>query len=297
MLPLKDTNPTYHVAVATIVLIALNVVVFFFIQDRSEERVGVETPTGTEVGIPAGDRFSLRYAAIPCELTGGQPLDFAEVQELFRGTSDTCDDTDGPNLFPDKAVWLAVFTSMFLHADLLHLASNMWFLWLFGNNIEDHVGPAKYVAFYVASGFVATFAHVALQPDSAIPVVGASGAIAGIMGAYLIWFPRAPIRTLVVILLPQIKAIWVLLIWFLLQFFTGADSQVAWAAHVGGFVFGVVCGALVRQIRALCRLVWREPWRSQAYYRWDLTGGAATRYQLNDPRLARRRPGRFGRRR
>jgi membrane associated rhomboid family serine protease len=293
VIPLKDTNPTYHRAIATIVLIMLNLGVFVLIQDRGSDRVSVETPAGAEVGIPSGDRFSLRYAAIPCELTQGRALDFNEVRELFRGESDSCDAEDGPQLFPAKSVWLAVLTSMFLHADLVHLGFNMWFLWLFGNNIEDHVGPVKYIGFYLLAGIAAMSAHVALQPGSVIPVIGASGAIAGVMGAYMIWFPRAPIRTLVFVFVPQIRAVWVLLAWFVLQFFVGTRSQVAWAAHVGGFAFGVFCAVLVRQIRPLCRLVWREPWRSQAYYRWDLTGGTAMTYRPPP----KRSPRRLGRRR
>ncbi len=277
MFPLRDKNPTHHVAFLTIALIVVNVVIFAFVQERGSERVGLTTPSGQEVPIAAGDKFALEYAAIPCELTERAPLDFDDVSSLLRGTDDTCDDLDGPDLFPDKSVWFAVLTSMFLHADWFHLLFNMWFLWIFGNNIEDHVGPLKYITFYLVSGIVATVAHVALQPASSIPVVGASGAIAGVMGTYLIWFPRAPIRTVVLpFFVFDINARWLLGAWCVMQFFTGADSQVAWAAHVGGFVFGVVTGALVRQIRPLCRLVWRDPWKRDAYYRWDLTGGSSS---------------------
>ncbi|MEM7288269.1 MAG: rhomboid family intramembrane serine protease [Actinomycetota bacterium] len=289
MFPLKDRNPTHHVAFITIALIVVNVLVFVAIQDRGASITGVTLPSGEEVGIQSGDKFSLQYAAIPCELTERGPLDVDDVRNLLRGDTDACDDADGDPLFADKSVWLAVITSMFLHADWFHLLFNMWFLWIFGNNIEDHVGPVKYIGFYLAAGIAATVAHVALQPDSSIPVIGASGAIAGVMGAYLIWFPRAPIATILAIFIFDIRALWLLLGWFVLQFFTGADSQVAWAAHVGGFVFGAVAGALVRQIRPLCRWVWREPWRSQAYYRWDLTGGSADSYRTHE----RGRP-RFG---
>lgn len=291
MFPLRDLNPTHHRAVLTIALILVNVMVFVFVQERSTDRVGVVIPSGQEVGIAAVDKFSFERAAIPCELTQRRALDFAEVRDVLRGVSDTCDDTDRPQLFPDKAVLLAVLASMFFHADWFHLLFNMWFLWLFGNNIEDHMGPTRYAGFYLLAGVAATAAHVALQPDSAIPVIGASGAVAGIMGAYLVWFPRAPIQTLAIFLLVRVKAIWWLLLWFALQFFTGAESQVAWAAHVGGFAFGAVVGVLVRQIRPLCRWMWREPWKRDAYYRWDLTGGSA-RYETGG---AGRRT-RFGRR-
>ena len=98
------------------------------------------------------------------------------------------------------------------------------------------------------------------------------------------WFPRAPIATLLALFVFDIRAVWLLLGWFVLQFFTGADSQVAWAAHVGGFVFGALAGVVVRQIRPLCRLVWREPWRSQASYHWDVTGGVGGPYERRGAR-------------
>ncbi len=292
--PIKDRNPTHHVAFLTIALIVINIAVFAFVQDRGPSLAGVTTPDGTEVSIPQGDKFNLQHAAIPCEITQRRALDFSEVQELFRGSTDRCDSIDRDQLFPNKSVALSALASMFLHSDWFHLLFNMWFLWLFGNNIEDHLGPVRFVAFYLLAGAAATATHVVLQPDSAIPLIGASGAIAGVMGTYLIWFPQAPIRTYVFpFFVFSIRAIWLLLAWFILQFFTGADSQVAWGAHVGGFMFGVIVGALIRQIRALCRRAWREPWKSRAYYRWDLTGGAgdgvpapATRTR---PRFRRRR--------
>lgn len=286
MLPLYDRNPTHHRAFATVVLIALNIFIFVFVQ----ERPGPETivlPDGRAASIDAELRFTFEYAAIPCEITEGRALDLAEIRDVVSGADDACNSTDGPQLFPDKNVWFAAITSMFLHADWFHLGFNMLFLWIFGNNIEDHVGPAKYVAFYLLAGLAALVAHIGLQVDSAVPLVGASGAVAGVMGAYLVWFPRAPIRTLAFVLLTDIRAIWWLGAWFVLQFFTGQDSGVAWAAHVGGFVFGVAVGILIRQVRSLCRWAWREPWRSRAYYSWDLTGG--TSMSPGQPRFNPRR--------
>ena len=118
---------------------------------------------------------------------------------------------------PDKAVWLSAFASMFLHGGLMHIGSNMFFLWIFGNNIEDHLGRFRYLLFYVAGGLVALATHVALQPDATIPVVGASGAIAAVMGAYLVWFPNAPVRTLILFVFPLLThhpAKWLLGFWF-----------------------------------------------------------------------------------
>ena len=141
---------------------------------------------------------------------------------------------------------------MFLHGNLLHIGGNMLFLWVFGNNIEDRMGIVPYGVFYLLSGVVATLAHVAVQPDSTVPLIGASGAVAGVMGAYLVLFPRVRIRTVflfILILIRDVPAMWLLLAWFVLQFFpfvTGNDSGVAYMAHVGGFVFGAAVAFLFR---------------------------------------------------
>jgi membrane associated rhomboid family serine protease len=143
---------------------------------------------------------------------------------------------------------------MFMHAGWLHLLGNMLFLWIFGNNIEDKLGPLRFVLFYLAGGVLATFAQVAFDTSSVIPLVGASGAIAAVMGAYLVWFPRAPILTLLLIFFVEIPAgIW-LAIWFVTQFFTGPNSGVAYMAHIGGFVFGMLVAAVIRKTNW-----WRQP--------------------------------------
>ena len=156
-----------------------------------------------------------------------------------------------------------MLVSMFLHADLLHIGSNMLFLWVFGNNIEDRLGALRYLAFYAAGGVFATLGHVLVQPASTVPVIGASGAVAAVMGAYLVWFPDAPVRTLIIfylVLFRDIRARWLLIAWFVLQFFTGADSGVAWVAHVAGFVFGAAVAMLVRASDTARSAVWRGPY-------------------------------------
>jgi membrane associated rhomboid family serine protease len=154
-------------------------------------------------------------------------------------------------VFPHKHVFLAVLSSMFLHGGLLHLGGNMLFLWVFGNNVEDRLGRVRYALFYVVAGVVATFTHVFLQPTSTIPVIGASGAIAGVMGAYLVWFPNARVLSLLFFIIARIRAKWWLLIWFVSQFFVNPNEGVAWAAHVGGFVFGALVALVLRQRRQL----------------------------------------------
>ena len=223
MIPLKDENPTRTFPIVTVILIIACVGVYFGFQLQGDQ-----------------NEFNYRRAAVPCEVVTGQPM---TEQEIVSGDC-TRRDTEEP-LFPAKSVLAALFTSMFLHGGLLHLGGNMLYLWVFGNNIEDTKGKPIYLLFYVAAGIVATLAHVALDPGSTIPLVGASGAIAGVMGAYLVLFPRVQIRSLIIfflIMFRDIEARWLLGIWFVSQFFIGQDSGVAWAAHVGGFVFGVLAG-------------------------------------------------------
>jgi membrane associated rhomboid family serine protease len=217
--------------------------------------------------------FNLEWAAIPCELGTGEPLSVEEIEATFnRGDTSACvdDGTTDRSLFPDKLVFLGVLTSMFLHGSLLHLVGNMWFLWIFGNNIEDRLGHLNFVLFYVLGGVVATGTHYAVQPSSTVPVVGASGAIAAVMGAYALWFPNAPVRTIVFFFLRDVSAKWFLGIWFFAQFFTGTDSGVAWMAHVGGFVFGAVVALVARESDSGQRRLNR----SREPLEWDYTGGA-----------------------
>jgi len=246
VIPLKDYNPTRHFPYVTVVLIAINVIVFLFVQ----------RPTESDDNDQA--RFAYQYAAIPCEVVEGRPLSEDEIGRTLDprlGDDTACDRTSplsrGDGFFPNKQVWLAILYSMFLHGGFLHLGGNMLFLWIFGNNIEDHMGAVPYVLFYLLSGLAAAAAHILVQPDSTIPVVGASGAVAGVMGAYLVLFPNVPIRTLFLfiflIFFRDIAAKWLLAFWFVLQFFTSPDAGVAWVAHVGGFVFGALIALLFRE--------------------------------------------------
>jgi membrane associated rhomboid family serine protease len=232
MLPLADRNPTMRAPVFTVLLIGINLAVFVFWQ-------GGGTFTAEE-----DSQFTFEHAAIPCELVTGHPVTDLEVR------TGKCFDHPpkfAHELFAGKYVYLAIVVSMFLHGGWLHLLGNMLFLWIFGNNIEDRLGPLRFVLFYLAGGVVATLAQVFFDTSSVIPLIGASGAIAAVMGAYLVWFPRAPILTLLFFFFIEIPAgIW-LTIWFVMQFFTGPNSGVAYMAHVGGFVFGILVGAVVRR--------------------------------------------------
>ncbi len=259
MIPLKDENPTTRKPLLTFVIIAACVAAYFGPQQ------GLRDQTDALL-------FNLEYAAIPCEIKTAEPLSETEVDATFnRGETTSCvDDEASPALFPNKIVYLGLITSMFLHGGLMHLGGNMWFLWIFGNNIEDRLGPVFFAAFYILGGVFATLAHYLVQPSSTVPVVGASGAIAAVMGAYALWFPNAPVRTLIFYFLRDISAKWFLGIWFVTQFFTGTNSGVAWMAHVGGFVFGAVVGLIVRSTGFGERKLNRSPEPME----WDYTGGA-----------------------
>jgi membrane associated rhomboid family serine protease len=255
MLPIHDDNPVRRPPIITWAIIAACIIIYFFWQPSpfSDDVEDVE--------------FSLDNAAIPCELVEGRPLDIEEVRATYgvvNGDNEACNIDNGQSqaFDPGKNVWLAVITSMFLHGSLLHIGGNMLFLWVFGNNIEDTLGKVGFLLFYLAGGVVATLGHVALNLDSTVSLVGASGAIAAVMGAYLVLFPRARVYTIVpllfFILLP-LRAWLVLGFWFVLQFFTDPNSGVAWAAHVGGFVFGVLVGLIVRATRGDPTPVDRRP--------------------------------------
>lgn len=241
MLPLHDDNPGRTTPILTWLIIAACIAAYLVWQ-----------PTPTK-DTDEDARFYYENAVIPCEVLEGRPLSMRELRSTFDlGDQSSCDiggDNRSDPRFPDKNVWLSVVVSMFLHGSLLHIGGNLLVLWVFGNNVEDVLGKVGFLAFYLVGGVVATMAHVLLNPDSTTPLVGASGAIAAVMGAYLVFFPRARVRTLVfmiIIAFPRIPAAVMLGIWFALQFVTDPNAGVAWAAHVGGFVFGVVVALLVR---------------------------------------------------
>ena len=216
MIPLKDDIPTRRFPIVTIVLIAINVIVYF----AFEQGLWGLGDTGNEV---VGE-----YGAIPFEITNGQ--DLPGDQAPF---------------------WLTILTSMFLHGSFLHLAGNMLFLWIFGNNIEDAMGRLSFVVFYLLGGLAALGLQVATDPDSQVVTIGASGAIAGVLGAYARLYPRARVVTIIFIIIfftiVTLPALLVLGVWFLLQLLPAFNEPigasgggVAYFAHIGGFLFGVL---------------------------------------------------------
>ncbi len=226
MLPLKDTQEISIFPIATISIILINVLIFI-----------VMYVTAYSSPKP---QYSLaltyvKYGLVPFELTKGEII--------------------YPTIRP---VWLTLFTSMFIHGSFGHILGNMWFFWIFGNNVEDYLGSVKFVLFYIAGGVAAALTQIAINPLSKVPVIGASGAIAAVMGAYFYLFPRSKIKTLVYALyfitFVEIPAPFFLLIWFLMQLIpgltpSGASQGVAFWAHIGGFVFGVLFAMLIKKMR------------------------------------------------
>ena len=162
-------------------------------------------------------------------------------------------------VIPTRFQWMDVLTSIFLHGGWMHLIGNMWFLWIYGDNVEDILGHSQYLIFYLLCGLAATMVHVLFNGDSRVPTIGASGAIAGVMGAYVVKFPHSKITTLVPVFVfittMEIPAYIILLYWFVIQFFSGVGSVghshlsqggVAWFAHIGGFLAGIALILVMR---------------------------------------------------
>lgn len=223
MIPLKDRNPTKLFPYANVCIILINVAVFAY-----------------EVSQGSGlEEFIRTYSVIPADLFSSIQR-HAFFENSFRG----------------------VFTSMFLHAGWLHLGGNMLYLWVFGDNIEDKLGHARYVVFYLICGIISSALYVYVDPHSRVPTIGASGAISGVLGAYMLLFPKAKVLTVIPIFIflqfVELPALIVLGLWFVLQFFSGLASLgyqtaeaggIAWWAHVGGFVAGLILILPMRKFR------------------------------------------------
>ncbi len=236
LLPLKDDIPSRRFPFVTYSIIAVNIVVFMFKATMSKEQL---------------QAFFELVAVIPAEYTAflrGEPV-------------------------PLLKLLAAPFASMFLHGGWMHLFGNMWFLYLFGDNVEDAMGHSRFLLFYLLTGLAATVAHIFVNPLSPIPIVGASGAISGVVGAYFLMFPTARVLTLVpifffvdIVLLPAVVFIGM---WFLFQFWSGLLSLavphlggVAWWAHIGGFIAGLILAPIMREKQKPIR------YRIRVYHRY-----------------------------
>ncbi|MDJ0657408.1 MAG: rhomboid family intramembrane serine protease [Xanthomonadales bacterium] len=236
MFPIRDDNPTFLKPVVTVALIGANVLMWVAVQGLGAEP-GLSRSI-CSLGLIPADLFNQfpQRGPVPCPLDGS------------------------PN-------WHTVLTSMFLHGGWMHLIGNMWFLWIFGNNVEDSMGHGRFLAFYLLCGLAAAAAQSLADPDSAIPMVGASGAIGGVMGAYIVLYPRVHVHMLIFlgffVTTFAVPAVWMLGYWLLIQVLGGFMSQggggVAFWAHIGGFVAGGLLIFLFKNNR----LLQRHP-----YYGW-----------------------------
>jgi rhomboid family protein len=265
VLPLKDNIPTARFPVLTVAIIAINLAVFIW-------QLSYPTDPKLDQAISSSsiEQSSLEYGAIPYRITHpsetadcaiGAVSDIGEAGVVCPGTPEFTQAKErgqrDPGLTPiplEQAAWfVTLFSSMFMHGGILHIAGNMLFLWVFGNNIEDSMGGIKFVLFYLLAGLVAVYSQAALDPSSTVPTIGASGAVAGVLGAYALLHPQARVLTLIFIIffvtLVEIPALVLLGIWFILQFLpavgqvatpeVGGGEGIAYFAHVGGFLFGL----------------------------------------------------------
>jgi membrane associated rhomboid family serine protease len=228
MIPLKDDVPSSGFPFVTIGLIVLNVLVFLY-----QASIGM----GSE---RAAEAFIMEFGAVPCRVTGACAV---------------------PGDFPPPIA--TIFTSMFMHGGLFHVAGNMLYLWIFGDNVEDTLGHGRFLLFYLLSGVAAAAAQIVMNPDSRVPMVGASGAVSGVLGAYLILFPYARVLVLLIFgfffRIVRWPASIVLGFWIVVQFLNGlitvsvaaggAAGGTAWFAHIGGFLAGIVLLFLMRPRR------------------------------------------------
>lgn len=226
LLPIKDENPTGSFPFFTVALIMINILIFFYQQTLS---------------LAEGQRFLLRWGAVPYQIVHGEII----------------------HVPPSIPVALTIFSAMFLHGGFWHLGGNMLYLWIFGNNVEDVLGHGRFLIFYFLTGALAALTQIFSDPSSPLPMVGASGAIGGILGAYLILFPGARILTLLFLFpflrLIRLPALVVLGLWFFLQLLSlgmGAVSNVAFAAHIGGFISGLLLVKIMEPSRPKRRRNW-----------------------------------------
>ena len=219
LIPIRDLNPTRRFPIWTFLIVVANVLVFL----------------GTAHGLTLTQGEAFHYGVIPCDVFNNCAALSTQLHQQF----------------PSRSPFLSIFTAMFMHADILHIGFNMLFLWVFGNNVEDRLGRVRFPIFYFVTGFIAALTFMVFDPAGQAPLIGASGAIAGVLGAYIVLWPRATVQSVLLLgIIPipiRVKA-WILLgLWFVLQVLSGVaslgqveQSGTAFLAHVGGFMSGMI---------------------------------------------------------
>jgi membrane associated rhomboid family serine protease len=257
VIPIKDNIPTDRFPVVTLALLLINVAVYL-----------ISISSGGSIWSGPAPDVVVHYGAIPFRFTHWG-RDCGLIEQFPGALAVGCQGLGPVGVHfhrfvfgPDAPTIETVFTSMFMHGSLLHIAGNMLFLWIFGNNVEDSLGPVRYIVFYLIGGLVALAGQIAVEPNSTAPTIGASGAIAAVLGGYILLYPNARVLTLVFIIffvtVVELPALVVLGLWFVIQALygasdivnpTGGGGGVAYFAHIGGFLFGLALIRLFAQRR------------------------------------------------
>ena len=221
MIPISDINPARNTPVISRIFMFAAIGVFLLIQPNNQ----------TELF-----NFFYQYSAIPCELVNFSPISEVQFYE------NNCFSNQSQSIFPKKNLLLSIVFANFFHANFIHILGNLWSFWIFGNNVEDKLGKTRYTFFLIFIGIISISVHAFLNQDSLIPIVGASGIVSGLMGAYVFMFPNAKLLVLVpfgFIFPTTIKAKFFMIFWFISQILISiSDQNISWEAHVGGFIFG-----------------------------------------------------------
>jgi len=221
VIPISDINPARNTPVISRIFMFATVGVFLLIQPKNQIELF---------------NFFYQYSAIPCELVNFSPISESQFY------NNDCFNNQSSSIFPEKNLILSVISANFFHANFIHILGNLWSFWIFGNNVEDKLGKFRFTIFLIFIGIISISVHTYLNQDSLIPIVGASGIVSGLMGAYVFMFPNARLLVLVPFgfLFPTtIKAKFFMVFWFLSQILISiSDQNISWEAHVGGFVFG-----------------------------------------------------------
>ena len=221
MIPISDINPAKNTPFISRFFIVFSGLVFIFIQPKNNIDL---------------INFFYKYSAIPCEVVSKSPL--AANQYYFN----KCNLVPDYFIFPDKNILLSIFISLFLHANFIHIVGNLWSFWIFGNNVEDKLGKTRFILFLTLSGFLSVLGHAIINQNNINPIVGASGIVSALMGAYLYLFPNARLLVLVpfgIFFPTTIKAKYFMIFWLLSQLLIALQtSNICWEAHISGFIFG-----------------------------------------------------------
>jgi len=229
VIPISDINPAKNIPVISRLFIVFSSIVFLFFQPKNDVELF---------------NYFYKFAAIPCEVMNNLPL---AANQFY---SNNCNLDPDIFIFPEKQILFSIFISLLLNANFLHILGNLWSFWIFGNNVEDKLGKIRFILFLTISGFISVIAHSFLNPLNINPIVGASGIVSALMGAYLYLFPNAKLLVIVpfgIFFPTTIKAKYFMIFWLVSQFIIAIQSNnISWEAHISGFIFGYLLIKILR---------------------------------------------------